>query len=197
MSLEQQLSFIKEIDRLKSVIRVNLLSDGSREENSAEHSWHLALMTVILAEHRRNLHENFSVMRAVTMALIHDIVEIDAGDTYCYNEQGHHDKYSREQEAANRLFGMLPEEQRDEYLQLWLEFEEGRSEEARFVRAVDRLNPFMQNFFSGGRKWQENNINHSQVLGRMGEIKDNVPALWPYVEWLINESVERGWVRRD
>ncbi|HEY9814324.1 MAG TPA: HD domain-containing protein, partial [Candidatus Obscuribacterales bacterium] len=131
----------------------------------------------------------------IKMALIHDLVEIDAGDTYCYDEAGHDDTSAREVEAAKRIFSMLPDEQGKEIWQLWQEFEEGKTAEARFARAIDRINPFMLNYYSGGGTWRENGITRTQVMGRMGEIQANAPKLWPYVTMLIEGAIEKGWVK--
>jgi len=173
--LNNQLSFIKEIDKLKSIDRMSLLINSSRRENTAEHSWHFALMVSILAEHAES--DSLNLAKTIRMALIHDIVEIDAGDTYCYDEQGYEDKSEREITAAKRIFGLLPDDQGKEIWQLWEEFEEGKTEEAKFARAIDRLNPFMLNYYSGGKTWRDNKIKKSQVLGRMGEIEHYTPKL--------------------
>src|SRR5690606_35852635 len=193
--LHQQLNFIQEIDKLKSIDRVCRLINGSRRENTAEHSWHFALMVPLLLEHAES--PDLDVLRTIKIALIHDIVEIDAGDTYCYDEAGHLDKSEREIAAAKRLFGMLPDNQGQELWQLWEEFEQGTSEEAKYARALDRLNPFMLNFYSGGATWVENKIRKSQVLKRMGEIENNAPKLWPYVAGLIDKAINEGWIVDD
>lgn len=193
--LKQQLSFIKEVDKLKSVERMCLLINGSRRENTAEHSWHFALMVSILAEHANG--DALDLLKTMKMALVHDLVEIDAGDTYCYDEKANGDKAQREVAAAKRIFGILPDDQGQEIWQLWEEFEEGKTVEARFARAIDRLSPFMLNFYSGGRPWIENQVTRSQVMKRMGEIEHNVPKLWPYVTELINDAVSNGWIISD
>ena len=193
--LNNQLSFIKEIDKLKSIDRMSLLINSSRRENTAEHSWHFALMVSILAEHAES--DSLNLAKTIRMALIHDIVEIDAGDTYCYDEQGYEDKSEREITAAKRIFGLLPDDQGKEIWQLWEEFEEGKTEEAKFARAIDRLNPFMLNYYSGGKTWRDNKIKKSQVLGRMGEIEHNTPKLWPYVTSLIDGAIAHGWIIDD
>lgn len=196
MDLKAKIEFINEIDKLKTVLRVNLLSDASRRENTAEHSWHLGMMVLVLSEHTRQ-NVKIDLLKASKMALIHDIVEIDAGDTYCYDDQGHHDKYERELKCAERIFGLLPQSLGRELLDLWKEFETAESEEARYVRAIDRLNPFMQNFLSGGLTWKENNITRSQVMKRMGEIEENCPDLWPVFIDYLDKSIEQGWIKCD
>ena len=194
--LDQQLNFIKEIDKLKSIERMSLLINGTRRENTAEHSWHFALMVSVLMEHAEAA-ESLDILRTIKMALIHDLVEIDAGDTYCYDDIGNQDKLRREIAAAKRIFGLLPDDQGQEIWQLWEEFEDGRSAESKFARAIDRLNPFMLNFYSGGSSWKKNGIKKSQALKRMGEIEHNVPKLWPYVMTLVEGAVENGWIIDD
>lgn len=193
--LQSQINFIKEIDKLKSVQRVCLLINGTRRENTAEHSWHFALMVATLAEHADD--PDIDIPKTMKMALIHDLVEIDAGDTFAYDEAGYQDKPDRETMAAKRIFGLLPKDQSEEIWQLWLEFEEGKTPESKFARAIDRLNPFILNFYSGGKPWLENKVRKSQAMKRMGEIEYNVPKLWPYVKFLLDESIKNGWIIDD
>jgi putative hydrolase of HD superfamily len=190
--LERQVMFVREVDKLKNVLRMCRVTDNSRRENTAEHSWHFALMVSVLCE---QAHEPINELHTIKMALIHDIVEIDAGDTYCYDEAGHEDKEDREQAAARRIFSLLPNDQSQELWSLWQEFEGGQTPESRFARAIDRLNPFMLNYYSGGDSWKENGVSRTQVMRRMGEIQTNAPKLWPYVAELINSAVERGWIQ--
>jgi putative hydrolase of HD superfamily len=190
--LEQQLRFIVEIDRLKRVLRQTLIGDASRQENSAEHSWHLALMAVLLAEHAP---EGVELGRAVRMALVHDLVEIDAGDTFCYDMQANLDKAERERRCAERLFGMLPAEQGVELRALWEEFEEGASPEARYANALDRLQPLLQNMHTGGGTWRQHGVERERVRQRMRPIQDATPEIWPVVERALADAAERGWVR--
>ena len=194
MRLLRQMQFINEIDKLKKIVRVNLLSDGSRRENSAEHSWHFAMMVWVLQEYCDS--ENLDVLKTIKMAIIHDIVEIDAGDTYALMPELQVGKDQAEKKAAERIFGLLPADQAQEVWDLWREFEAGATKEARYARAIDRLNPFMQNYLAHGKSWQENNIHISQIESRMAEVKLNTPALWPYVEELIENTVQQGWVAR-
>lgn len=186
--LQSQLEFIAEMDRLKAVQRRNLISDGSRRENTAEHSWHLAMMVWALGEHAP---EPFDAERALQMALVHDLVEIDAGDTFVYGD-GLADQPARETRAAERIFGLLPEQQGRELWTLWREFEQGRTPEARFVRVLDRLQPLLLHQATEGMVWQQHGVRKSQVLARMKEIEDNAPGLWPVVERIIRDAVERG-----
>ena len=159
--LHQQLQFLLEVDRLKQVLRRNYLMDGTRRENTAEHSWHITLAVWILAEYSN---VPVDLMHVVKMLLVHDIVEIDAGDTFAYDVAGHEDKDEREQRAADRLFGLLPADQRDEMRALWDEFEALQTPEARFARAVDMLMPMLHNLHSGGKGWRENGVTSDRVL---------------------------------
>jgi putative hydrolase of HD superfamily len=144
---EQQINFLKEVDKLKNIIRRNYICDGNRFENTAEHSWHLALMVMTLAEHANN---EIDILKTILMLLIHDLVEIDAGDTYCYDSTGNETKAKREEAAADRIFSLLPLDQRKVYHQLWREFEERETPESQFANAVDRLMPLIQNVETGG-----------------------------------------------
>ena len=197
--LSAQVAFIREIDKLKSVLRMNTLADGSRRENTAEHSWHMTLMLFVLQEYGTPPGNTTPVdmARALTMGLLHDIVEIDAGDTYCYDTAAHADKEHREQTAATRLFGLLPDDQRERTRGLWDEFEAGITPEARLARAVDRLNPFLLNYFADGESWRANGIARSQVEQRMAEVRENCPALWPLVCRLIDDAVAKGWLAKS
>jgi putative hydrolases of HD superfamily len=194
--LLQQLEFIKEIDKLKSVLRRSLLINGERYENSAEHSWHFAIMAMVLAEHYQHK-SSLDMLRVIKMALIHDLAEIYAGDTYCYDEISSINQHQREFEAINKLFSHLPTDMRDDLFALWDEFETGLSHESKFARVIDRLNPFMLNFYSGGVSWIKHQVKKSQVLKRMGEIKDTCPNIWSYVCQLLETAIEKGWIRDD
>ena len=185
--LANQLLFILEIDRLKSVYRRTYLVDGTRSENSAEHSWHLALMAMVLAEHAN---KPLDVGKVIRMVLIHDIVEIDAGDTYIYDEQG--DKAEREQQAATRIFGLLPPDQEREFRELWEEFEGGETPEARFASALDRFMPQLHNYHTQGRSWKEHGITAERVLSRNVEIAGGSVTLWEFTQTLIEQAVAEG-----
>lgn len=190
--LSQQLDFIVEIDKLKGVLRRSRLINKDRYENSAEHSWHVALMAVMLAEHAN---EAVNLMRVVKMLLVHDIVEIDAGDTYAYDESGKQSQQAREQAAAARLFGLLPEDQADEYTDLFNEFDARETSESRYANAVDRLMPLMHNVYSQGQEWQKHGITKAQVIQRIGPVADGSEALWAVAEDLIDSSVEEGYLQ--
>lgn len=190
--LAQQLRFIVEIDKLKRVLRRTLLSDQSRRENSAEHSWHIALMAPILAEYAA---EEVDVLRAVKMLLIHDLVEIDAGDTFAYDAAGHVDKEDRERAAADRVFGLLPEDQATEIRSLWDEFEAADSPEARFALALDRLQPLLLNVHADGGTWRTHGVTREQVLDRMQPIQRTSVFLWEYAVHAIETFWVKGVVR--
>ena len=187
--LERQLAFLIEIDKLKDVVRRNYLAHGGRRENTAEHSWHLAMAALVLAEHAE---EPVDLERVLPMLLVHDLVEIDAGDTYCYDPVAHLDKAERERCAADRLFALLPAEQGAELRELWEEFEERATPDARFANAVDRLMPVLHNYHSEGRAWREHGVDAGQVLERNRPIGEGSAALWQKVRAAIEDAVERG-----
>lgn len=192
--LKKQIAFIIEIDKLKHVFRQTFLMDASRRENDAEHSWHLAVMAILLSEYAED--EHLDVLRVVKMVLIHDIVEIDAGDTYCYDEAGAKDKAEREQKAADRLFNMLPLEQAEEFRILWEEFEACATPEARFAASLDRFQPLLHNYETKGQSWKEHRITSSQVLERNKPIQNGAPLLWQYTEELIADAIDKGYLKR-
>jgi putative hydrolases of HD superfamily len=190
--LGAQVSFMLEADRLKSVLRRTTLADGSRRENSAEHSWHLALAALVLAEHTR---EPIDLARVLSMLVVHDLVEIDAGDTFAYDEAGRADQAQRERLAAERIFALLPDDQAGSLRGLWEEFDRRETADARFAAAVDRLQPVLLNLASGGIAWRENAIRGQQVRERNRHVADGAPALWDLVQETVDEAVERGWLR--
>ena len=189
--LQQQIGFILEIDRLKSVLRRTYLVHNPRHENSAEHSWHLAMMALLLAEHAT---APVNLLRVLKMLLVHDIVEIDAGDTYCYDAAGSEGKAAREQDAARRIFGLLPVDQQAEMHDLWQEFEARQTPEAKFSTALDRLMPLLHNFHTQGRSWREHGITSAQVLEHNRHIGEGSQALWQSVEAMIKEAVSQGYL---
>ena len=191
---ERQLAFLIDADRLKGVLRQTSLCDGSRRENSAEHSWHLALMAEVLAEHAESA---VDVSRVIRMLVIHDLVEIDAGDTFAYDAGANVDRTAREQLAADRIFGLLPPEQGRAMRALWDEFETRATADARFAVALDRLQPLLNNHASGGGSWRTHGITRSQVFRRMEPIRGALPALWPTVEAIVAESCALGHIRED
>ena len=187
--LAKQLAFILEIDKLKQVGRQTYLLDLTRKENDAEHSWHLAVMALLLSEYAR---EEVDLLKVLKMVILHDIVEIDAGDIFCYDDAAHCHKEEREREAADRLFGLLPAGQGREFRRIWEEFEERESPEARFAAALDRLQPLLHNFHTRGKSWQEHGVTRDRVLDRNRHIQDGSPLLWEEAVRLIQEAVDRG-----
>lgn len=190
--LEKQFEFIVEVDKLKQVYRQTYLADGSRKENDAEHSWHLALMVFLLAEH--TLEKKVDLLHTMKMVIIHDLVEIDAGDTYCYDEKGALDKEERERKAATRIFNLLPADQAQEVWALWEEFEEVSTPEARFAAALDRLQPLLLNYASQGKSWQEHEVQRSQALKRNNHIEDSSAVLWAQALRILDEAVKKGYL---
>jgi putative hydrolase of HD superfamily len=192
-NLFKQIEFIKEVDKLKYIFRKTKLFSSDRNENDAEHSWHLALMAIVLADHA-----NFpvDVLKVVKMLLIHDIVEIDAGDTFIYDTQKNHDNTIEERQAAKRIFGLLPDEQADELIAIWEEFEEQQTNEAKFARAMDRLEPLLQNASNNGGTWNEFGVNHEKVYAKKQVIKNGSTVIWEYAEQLIEECVQKGILKR-
>lgn len=188
--LDQQIEFILEMDRLKSVLRQNKTPSAQRRENTAEHSWHLAIMGLVLEDQSPVPIDRAKVL---CMLLLHDVVEIDAGDTFAYDDQGHEDKVLREQAAADRLFGLLPPDQTDELRSIWDEFEAGQSDEARLARALDRLQPILLNHKCGAESsWARHGISKAQVLARNIEVKHVSPALWALLNRCCDEAVQAG-----
>ena len=190
--LEQQLSFSIELDKLKGILRQSMLMDGSRRENSAEHSWHLATLAVLMQEHAA---EPVDLTRVLKMLLVHDVVEIDAGDTFAYDTVNVATQSEREQRAAERLFGLLPQEQGNELRALWEEFEERHSPESKYANALDRLQPLMQNFYSGGSSWKKHGVTREQVLARMEAVKIGMPTVWPTVMKMVDDACAAGYVK--
>lgn len=188
-NLIKQVAFIKEIDKLKYIQRKTKLFNSDRHENDAEHSWHLAMMTIILAEHSD---KPIDVLKVLKMVLIHDIVEIDAGDTFIYDAVKNHTNTDEELAAAQRIFGLLPEEQAAELIAIWQEFEEGTTDEAKFAKAMDRFEPLLQNTSNNGGTWAEFNVPYQKVYDKKKAIKNGSASIWNYAENLINESVEKG-----
>ncbi|TPD71106.1 HD domain-containing protein [Flavobacterium microcysteis] len=192
--LLKQVAFIKEIDKLKYIQRRTRLFESDRHENDAEHSWHLAMMAVVLAGHSD---KPVDILKVVQMVLIHDLVEIDAGDTFIYDTSKNHTNTEEELVAAKRIFGLLPEKQAQEFLAIWEEFEEGSTHEAKFARAMDRFEPLLQNTSNKGGTWAEYDVEYHTVYNKKKAIKDGSASIWNYAERLLNESVEKGILRKD
>ncbi len=190
--LRKQIEFIMEIDKLKKVYRQTFLMDGSRKENDVEHSWHLAVMCILLSEHA--LHKDIDISRVIKMLLIHDIVEIDAGDTYCYDDILRENCLEREKKAADRLFNILPTDQAAEFKKLWDEFEQRVTPEARFAAALDRFQPLLHNYITNGKSWKDHGISSSKVIERNKSINEGSHVLWEYALQIINDSIKEGYL---
>lgn len=187
--LRRQIEFIVEIDKLKAVVRRSYLAGVDRRENSAEHSWHLAMMALVLSEY---VDEDVDVLRVIKMVLIHDIVEIDAGDSFVYDGEQMTGKEEREQAAADRLFGLLPADQAQQFRALWEEFEARETPDARFAAALDRLMPLLHSYYTEARSWREHGVTHEQVVWRNSPIQSGSERLWQLAKTIIDEAVERG-----
>jgi putative hydrolase of HD superfamily len=192
-NLLKQVSFIKEIDKLKYIQRKTKLFNSDRCENYAEHSWHLAMMTIVLAEHSD---KPIDVLKVLKMVLIHDIVEIDAGDVFLYDTTKSHTNTDEELIAAKRIFGLLPTEQAEEFIAVWQEFEDGITDEAKFAKSMDRFEPLLQNTSNNGGTWAEYNVPYQKVYDKKKVIKEGSATIWNYAENLINESVDKGILKK-
>ena len=193
--LENQFDFCFEIDKEKFIGRQTYLSVASRKENDSEHAWHMAIMTLILSEYAN---DDIDVLKTISMLLIHDLVEIDAGDTYAYDEEGKKTQHAREVAAADRIFGLLPEDQGTKFRALWDEFESGDTPESRFARTMDRVQPMMLNAASGGISWKEHGVQLSQILERNGSTKDGSNTLWEHaLHHFIEPHVDKGCIKDE
>lgn len=193
--LQKQFDFFREIDKEKFIGRQTYLSDGVRKENDAEHAWHMAIMTILLSEYAN---ADIDVLKTVTMLLIHDLVEIDAGDTYAYDEEGKKTKRQREEKAADRIFGILPEDQQNKFQELWEEFEAGETPEAKFAHTMDNIQPMMLNDATGGKAWREHGVRLAQIMGRNKVTPDGSKELWDYVNGeFIQKNVAKGNIKED
>ena len=189
--LDQQLAFVLEIDKLKTILRQTLLTDSSRRENSAEHSWHLAIMSFLLAEYAA---APVDILRVIKMLLVHDLIEIDAGDAFAYDVAGTLGRAEREQRGAERIFALLPEEQGRELRALWEEFEAFKTPESKYANALDRLQPLLHNSRTEGGTWRIHSVARDQVYRRMEPIRTALPELWPVVTRMIADACARGWI---
>ena len=193
--LKKQLDFILEADKVKNIMRQTYLADGKRKENDAEHSWHLALMAVLLKEYAP---EEVDLSKVIPMVLIHDLVEIDAGDTYAYDAVGGATQHTREEAAAQRIYGLLPEDQGKYMRELWEEFEAQETPEAKFARTMDNFQPVILNDASKGKSWAEKGVHLSQILKRNARTAEGSEELWKYsYEKLIKPNVEKGNIKED
>lgn len=187
--LAAQLAFIMEADKIKNIVRQTYLADGNRKENDAEHSWHLALMCMVLSEYSN---EPIDVLHTMKMVLIHDMIEIDAGDTYAYDTAGNATKRERELKAAERIFRLLPQDQAEEIRSLWNEFEEGSTPESKFANTLDKVQPLLLNDASSGKSWAEHDVEASKVYARNLHTADGSETLWQYAKSLIESNIEKG-----
>jgi putative hydrolase of HD superfamily len=194
LRLLRQVEFIVEIDKLKQVLRQTFTNTKSRQENSAEHSWHIALMAILLFEYSDS--NKIDVFRVVKMLLVHDLVEIDAGDTFCYDNDARKNQHERELQAAERIFNIAPKDQAKTLMTLWKEFEACKTPDSRFANAIDRLQPLLSNYYSNGKAWIKHNIKRHQVLERNCIIEKEAPKLWDYVKELIDDAVQRGFLKK-
>lgn len=192
--LQKQMEFILEVDKVKNIIRQTYLTDGKRRENDAEHSWHLALMAVLLKEYSN---EEVDLAKVIPMVLIHDLVEIDAGDTYAYDQAGLATQRERETKAADRIFGMLPEDQGAWFRDLWEEFEAYETAEAKFAHVLDNCQPLILNDASGGKSWKEHTVHKSQIYKRNAHTAEGSREIWEYMKQLIDKHIELGHVIDD
>lgn len=191
-NLQKILSFIVEVDKIKNIMRRTLLIDGSRRENDAEHSWHLAIMAMLLTEYADD--KNFTLDKVLKMVIVHDLVEIYAGDTFAFDVKGNLEKEDKEKQAADKLFGQLPSNQGKQLRKLWEEFDEAKTPEARYAAALDRLQPFIHNLCTEGHTWVLGKVTKEQVYKRSGLAMEVLPALKPWMEEQINEVIKKGWI---
>jgi len=192
--LAKQVEFLVEIDKLKQVVRRTWLTDKSRRENDAEHSWHLGVMAILLLEHARQ--PQLDLLRVLKMLLVHDLVEIDAGDTFVYDDAGAVDKAERETAAADRVFGLLPADQAAELRAIWEEFEARQTPEAKYAAALDRFQPMLHNYRTQGKAWREHGIPAAQVIARNQHMAEGSPSLWEYAERFVVDAVAKGYLRQ-
>ena len=191
---KSQIAFILEADKLKQIQRRTKLLDRSRQENSAEHCWHIALIVLVLSEYAEE--DNLDLLQVIKLLLVHDLVEIDADDTYCYDEAGGQDQKEREMKAADRIFNILPPDQANSFRTLWDEFEARETAESGFANALDRLQPLLHNYFTRGHTWQKHGIQRKQVISRMQPINEASSFLWDYVLNLIDDAVRKGYLAK-
>ena len=190
--LQKQVEFIVEVDQMKQIFRRTKLIDETRYENDAEHSWHVSVMAILFQEHANE--PDLDIARVLKMLLIHDIVEIDAGDTFAYDVEGHKDKREREEKGAERIFGLLPEDQGDELYALWIEFEKQETPEAKYATALDRLQPLIHNYYTDGEAWRKHNITAQQVIEMNEHIGEGSEVLWEFACDLIQKCVDKGYL---
>ena len=187
--MKQQIAFLMEIDKVKNIFRQTYLADGKRKENHAEHSWHLAIAAFLLKEY---VAEDVDVMKVMIMVLIHDLVEIDAGDTYAYDAEGAKTKRAREVAAADRIFGMLPEDQGGYFRELWDEFEAYESDDAKFAHLLDNFQPLLLNHESNGKSWTEHHVKKSQIYKRNEKVQETSEEIWNTIQEVVESHIAKG-----
>lgn len=194
LRLNQQLKFVAEIDKMTQILRRTMLIDGSRRENDAEHSWHIAVMALLFSEHVKIKPD---IGRVVKMLVVHDLIEIYAGDTFAFDVEANKSKEEKEAAAADKLFSQLPKEQGDEIRSLWEEFDEMKTPDAIYASCMDRIQPFLHNTLTEGATWKEGNVSRSQVEKRLAIVKENMPELWKWVQINIEEAIKHGWIKDE
>lgn len=192
--LEDQIDFLIELDKMKTIERRSWIFSGGKLENDAEHSWHTAVMAMVLREYAGE--PNLDMGHVLEMLTVHDLIEIYAGDTFAYDTRANQDKEEREKASADRLYSMLPEDQAGYYRSLWEEFDEAKTPEASFAASVDRIQPLLSNWLNEGGPWKEHNVKAEQVYRRMEQIKTGAPRLWEFADCIIKASVERGYLQQ-
>ena len=189
--LQKDMDFIIELDKMKSIYRMTSLIGKDIREDDAQHSWHITIMAVILQEYAN---EEINILKVMKMLLIHDLVEIYAGDTFCYDEVGYLDKFERESKAAEKIFGILDEEKGNEFKALWLEFEEMETKDALFAASMDRIQPMLNNYYNDGGTWKKHKISKDKIYKRAEPIKESSDKIWAYTEGLIKSAIDKGYV---
>ena len=192
--LDQQLKFVAEIDKMTQIFRRTMLIDGSRRENDAEHSWHIAVMALLFSDYVK---EKPDLGRVVKMLVVHDLVEIYAGDTFAFDVEANKSKEENEIAAADKLFSQLPEEQGKEIRSLWEEFDEMKTPDSIYANCMDRVQPFLHNTLTTGATWVEGGVAKSQVEKRLAVVKENMPELWNWLEINITEAIKKGWIKDE
>ena len=192
--LDQQLKFVAEIDKMTQIFRRTMLIDGSRRENDAEHSWHIAVMALLFSDYVK---EKPDLGRVVKMLVVHDLVEIYAGDTFAFDVEANKSKEENEIAAADKLFSQLPEEQGKEIRSLWEEFDEMKTPDSIYANCMDRVQPFLHNTLTKGATWVEGGVAKSQVEKRLAVVKENMPELWNWLEINIAEAIKKGWIKNE
>ncbi|MCR5109714.1 MAG: HD domain-containing protein [Ruminococcus sp.] len=190
--LKKQVEFMLELDKMKNLYRQTYVLHEDRKENDAEHSWHLAILAMLMAEHAN---KPVDAVKIIKMVLIHDVVEIDAGDTYCYDTEGCKTKADREEKAAQRIFGLLPDDQKKEFYDLWREFEDSETDDARFAAVLDRVQPLLLNYTKGGISWKEHGIAKEQVMGRNKEYFGESDEIAELIVSVIEDAYDKGWLK--